>query len=320
MDPSDRETAGPIERHPGRRAREGLDIVNLLTVPEEADGQRLDRFTADQAREFPSRKAAYKAAKNERILLNGQPAPPHTRVRNGDTIAVRAPTALHAPLALPLEIHMQDESIAVITKPPGIPTSGNYARTVARALPANLTPSPRADALPAPHPVHRLDSPTGGLLLIAKTATAAMELGRQFEQRLVRKRYRAIVAGRMHPPEGALTTPVGNREAHTDYRVVAVTPSLSVGDLSLVDLFPKTGRTHQLRSQLADAGYPIIGDKTYHANRKVLRGKGLFLWAAGLTFIHPQTKQKIHCNTPEPPKFNAYIEREMRRAREKCET
>lgn len=299
--------------HPPPPAARPRDILSEWIVTDRAAGQRLDSAAVEYFNEFPSRKAAYKAAKKQRLLVNGEPAPPNTRLKPGDRVSVCPPEAPPEPLDMPLDVCFEDDVLAVVVKPPGIATSGNVARTIARALPANLTPSRRADALPAPHPVHRLDSPTGGLLLVAKTAEAAMALGQQFESRTVSKRYRAILVGRLTPETGTVTRDVHGRAAHTDYRVVAHSPSLSVDWLTLVDLFPHTGRTHQLRQHMAALGHPVLGDRTYGAGHKILRGKGLFLWAAELTFTHPESGRTVNCVVAPPPKFETYMTRERRR-------
>jgi RluA family pseudouridine synthase len=293
------------------------DILSEWIVDAESAGKRLDRTAAEHADEFPSRKAAYKAAKKQRLLVNGEPAAPNAILKTGDRVSVRSPEKPPDPLDLPLDVHFEDDILAVVTKPPGIPTSGNYARTLARALPANLSPSPRADTLPAPHPVHRLDSPTGGLLLVAKTAGAAMALGQQFETGTVTKRYRAILVGRLTPETDTIELELDGKPSHTDYRVVEYSRSLSVGWLTLVDLFPRTGRTHQLRQHMAGRGNPILGDRSYGKGHKILRGKGLFLWAVELTFTHPESGDAVTCITDAPPKFKTYIMREKRRYDEK---
>jgi 23S rRNA-/tRNA-specific pseudouridylate synthase len=88
---------------------------------------------------------------------------------------------------LKLEVLLQDEYLAIVNKPSGIPTSGNYFRTVENALPYNLSPSTQIDALPHPRPVHRLDNPTSGLLLIAKTRTAQTILSRDLQNKTNKK-------------------------------------------------------------------------------------------------------------------------------------
>jgi len=129
------------------------------------------------------------------------------------------------PLNINLEIIFEDEHIAVINKPAGIEVSGNKYYTIQNALVASIKPSIELDALKWPRPVHRLDMPTSGLLLVAKTATALMNIGQQFEKRLVQKKYLAIVAGNLSG-SGEIKSPIEDQEAQTQYRVVSNCHSL----------------------------------------------------------------------------------------------
>ena len=160
---------------------------------------------------------------------------------------------------LDLEVVWQDQWMAIVVKPPGIPVSGNCYRSVEKALPINISPSNVLDVLIAPRPVHRLDVPTGGLLLVAKSSQALINLSRQLQERAVRKRYRAIVTGRLEG-ENIITDLVDGRKAETVYRPIAYSRSLRTDWITTVDLIPKSGRTHQLRKHLSGIGHPIVGD------------------------------------------------------------
>ncbi|MCK5802360.1 MAG: RluA family pseudouridine synthase [Lentisphaeria bacterium] len=276
-----------------------------------APPSRLDLCALELFEEFPSKKSAYKAAKAGRILLDGEATSPNAPVAPGQTLTLLAPHDPPPVYDFPLTVLFEDESLAVIEKPPGIPVSGNYPRTVERALPANLQPSTAVDALPAPRPVHRLDAPTGGVLLTAKTASALANLSLQFEQREITKRYRAIVTGHLGG-DGTIQTAVDGRSALTEYRAVLHARSLTTGWTTTVDLEPHTGRMHQLRIHMASIGHPILGDQQ-HSEGKVLRGKGLFLWAVQIEFRHPDTAEQLCISVPEPPKFQAFRTREVRR-------
>lgn len=156
--------------------------------------------------------------------------------------------------------------------------------------------------------VHRIDKDTSGLLLVAKTPDCFLALQRQFKAREVKKRYVALVHGLLPKEEGRseINAPVGRlpwrrdrfgilaggREAKTFYEV---TGNFTKGEekYSLLSLFPKTGRTHQIRVHLKYLGYPIVSDPFY-AGRKTSRKDQkwcprLFLHASGITFKHPKT-------------------------------
>lgn len=287
-------------------------IIECQTVPPLQAGERLDGFAAAIFPQLASRKGALKLAKRGLLLVNGEPSEPHHRLQAGDDVTLLADLRPVVPVYnLPLEVVFEDDWLAVVDKPAGIPVSGNYVRTLERALPAHLSPSSQPDALPSPRPVHRLDSPTQGLLLVAKTAGALVELSRQFADRLVHKRYRALCLGRLEG-EGQIELAVDDRPAVTRYRAVLHTPSPTTEWITTVDLFPATGRTHQLRRHLAALGHPILGDQQYTPG-KVLRGKGLFLAALALRFSHPATHAVCGFELPEPAKFASFRARDERR-------
>ena len=208
----------------------------------------------------------------------------------------------------------EDDYLAVLKKPAGMLTSGNEFRTLFNALPFNLTPSTLPGAFVKPRPVHRLDRATSGLVLVAKTSASLLALGEGFAQRQIEKVYQAVVIG--HPPiEGEFRVPIDEKEAITGYVVMNTKPSLRNGYLSLLKLKPLTGRTHQLRIHLSGSGYPILGDKLYGEPGMVLRGKGLFLAATGLSFRHPATGEEISVEIEPPPKFVRFMESEEKRWR-----
>ena len=264
---------------------------------------------------LPSRKAVVKAIKRGGFTIDGAAASTGSWVSPGQVIEFLDPDTPAAPTySLRLRVLFEDEHVAVVEKPAGVVVNGNRFRTLEHALPYNLSASRERDALSAPRPVHRLDGPTGGLLLAAKTARAMVALGRQFEERAVDKRYRAVVMGQLEG-EGLIDAPVDGRQAVTAYRAVRGAPSLRSGRLTLLDLWPGTGRTHQLRRHLAGAGFPILGDAAYGPPGRVLRGKGLFLAAVELSFEHPLSGERLGFTMDDPPKFASLLEREERRWR-----
>ncbi len=176
--------------------------------------------------------------------------------------------------------------------------------------------------------VHRLDKETSGVLLIAKNPEAFVELQRQFKERIVKKTYVALAHGKVVPEEGEVNVPVGRlpwnrrqfgvvaggREAVTRYKVIRngrlSLPGGRQGNdnkkevVTLLELYPETGRTHQIRVHLKYLGYPIFADFLY-AGRKTQRDdrellSRVFLHAAKLSFIHPQKKEAVTFESPLP--------------------
>lgn len=169
--------------------------------------------------------------------------------------------------------------------------------------------------------VHRIDKETSGVLVIAKTPEAFGELQRQFKEREVEKKYVALVHGRVEPAEGVITANVGRlpwnrerfgvlpggREAETKYKVLSIKNQVLRGkreELSLLELHPKTGRTHQIRVHLKSINHPILGDEFY-AGRKTARADRrwsprLFLHASEILFTDPLSGQKINVKSELP--------------------
>lgn len=170
--------------------------------------------------------------------------------------------------------------------------------------------------------VHRIDKETSGILLIAKTPYIFHELQRQFKERRIKKTYLAVAHGAVVPAEGKISAPIarlpwnrerfgivpGGKDAVTTYKVLRVFNSGNQLDsrnvFSLVELYPETGRTHQLRVHLKYIGHPILGDCVY-AGRVVSRNDRkrvtrVMLHAWKLTFIHPESGKNIAIVAPIP--------------------
>ena len=184
-------------------------------------------------------------------------------------------------------------------------------------MPYNIKVSTEKDALKWAKPVHRLDNQTSGLLIVSKTQLAHINLGKQFENKLIRKKYVAIVIGKLIG-EGFITEPIENKPAKTEYKVIKTVESLKNKHLSLVELFPHTGRTHQLRIHLSGLGFPILGDKLYGKEDLVLKHKGLFLSAIKLSLKHPVKGGDLEIKVDMPNKFNTRLNNEQRRFLEKA--
>jgi len=254
-----------------------------------------------------------KAIKKGMVLIDGEVANTGRWVATGQQIQLidlALPPAKIYQFALP--VIYEDEAIAVINKPAGIVVSGNQHRTVQNALAYNLTVSTAPDAFRIAKPVHRLDHATSGLLLIAKTRKARVFLGEQLETRQIQKRYQAVVVGKMEE-SGLIEEPITGKASSTRFECIQTVRSLRDDYLSFVNLFPLTGRTHQLRIHLSSVEHAIVGDKLYGVAGKTLKGKGLFLCAVGLAFTHPTTKETLTIKINAPAKFTSFMERAQRR-------
>ncbi|DAZ97353.1 TPA: hypothetical protein N0F65_010787 [Lagenidium giganteum] len=241
-----------------------------------------------------------------------------------------------------LRVVFENDSLAVVMKPPGVHVKGRGPRTLESALPRLLrrrtVDGGREDELPVPHAVHRLDYRVGGVLLVAKRRQAEVMLGAQFERHQVIKHYRALVVGRLQldeqdeAPCGGLSTAIPTVESAspvrfistdidgktscTALRIVDYSRSASYEWLTTVDLWPLTGRKHQLRLHLARVGHPIVGDDLYHIHvgehthqahikAPVVRGVGLFLTAIGVAFDDEHGNRRSFA-VAEPPKYDRF--------------
>jgi len=159
--------------------------------------------------------------------------------------------------------------------------------------------------------VHRLDKPTSGVILVAKTSDVFFALQKQFADREIEKVYVALVHGKLKDTEGSINQKIGRlpwnrvrfgvfeggREALTNYKVLS-----SNSDYSFLELYPKTGRTHQLRVHLKHIGHPIVGDHLYAGKKlykeDIQKFSGLMLHAKEISFTHPITKERMRLEAP----------------------
>lgn len=281
-------------------------ILETNIVTPDAENERLYdyAFIAFQ-KIIPSRKGIKKAIKNKCILVDGEVGASGWKLRAGQRLDLLSDhSKIPKVYELPLEVLYEDEQVAVIHKPAGIVVSGNFFRTVYNALGYNLNKSKQLDALPYPTPCHRLDKSTSGCLLIAKTKTAQINIGKQFVSKSIQKNYLAIVHGDLDE-EGEITSDINNQIAQTKYSVPEKVISKSGEVYSVVKLSPLTGRTHQLRIHLSSIGHPILGDKLYGKEGNILLHKGLFLFAIAISFI--SNNDAIHVKTSTPLKFQRIL-------------
>ena len=150
--------------------------------------------------------------------------------------------------------------------------------------------------------MHRLDNPTSGLLLVAKTKNVQVKLNQDFEEKNIRKSYLAIVSGEI-PSTGTFNSPIEGKTAATKFQLKK-TFQKNDKTYSLVELFPITGRTHQIRIHLSKNGNPIVGDEVYGSSENA---KGILLAAHSLAFTHPSTKKSLHFENTFPKKFEKFI-------------
>jgi 23S rRNA pseudouridine1911/1915/1917 synthase len=287
--------------------------TETLTVPAEAAGQRLDRFLARALAVDVDRARALVASGSVRI--RGKTCSVHRKLFGGEEIAV----ARRAPRPPPAQAQAQsqagpalavlhdDADCLVVAKPPGLPVEGARPGAPSVVAAASRLGAFDVDGRAAPGLPHRLDRDASGCLLLARTDRALAALRGAFEEGTVEKEYLALVRG--EPPErGALDTPYGRspkdprrfttrvasaRRARLSFEVVE-----RLGGAALLRVVLDTGRTHQIRVQLAEAGFPVLGDAVYGVRAAIIARQALH--AARLAFPPPSGGARVEVRAPLP--------------------
>lgn len=280
-----------------------MPSIESHIVPQLATPVRLQEYGVGIFDATATKSALKKVLKKRYIKVNNVVANTATFIRGGECIRLSIPEDVSPKkkLIFPLEVLFEDEYMAVIHKPAGILVSGNSFKTIANALVQNVKRSQLPDAA-RPQPVHRLDYATTGLLLVGKTSSSIRALNKLFEDKAVQKSYYAIAIGEMDK-SGKIISEVDGKKSQSNYILSKSVPSVRFGQLNLVELEPETGRRHQLRKHLSSIGNPILGDKEYGIENLILNGKGLYLHAYSLKFIHPFTHKEIHLKDDLPQRF-----------------
>ncbi len=275
--------------------------------------KRLDLFLVNRERDM-SRSALQRLIELGRIRINDQVVKASHKIKPGDRITMDVPKPEPLSMkgeAIPLEVLFEDESLLVLEKPSGIvvhPAPGNWTGTLVNALLHHFQTSggtmSAIGGKERPGLVHRLDKETSGVMVIAKTDTAHRALAAQFKLHTITRVYEALVWGVPKKGRGLIELAIGRDvKDRKTYSSRTTSPKESVTEYVVdcrygkvaahVLLYPRTGRTHQLRVHLTSLGHPILGDHTY-GGRKVCTVDGVeiprvMLHARTLGFTHPVT-------------------------------
>jgi 23S rRNA pseudouridine1911/1915/1917 synthase len=286
-----------------------------------ADGEaRLDKYVCAQHPEL-SRTRVQKLIAAGNITVNGRPAKPGLRLSPGDEIDITIPPTPPQelkPEAIPLKIIYEDDDLFAVDKPAGLtvhPAPGHPGHTLVNAILAHFPHLADIGDSLRPGVVHRLDKDTSGVMLVAKNSAAQANLSKQFKSHSVTKAYLALVKGKLEPESGIIEADIGRdprnrkkmavvaqgREARTEYRVVKY-----IGNYTLLEIMPETGRTHQIRVHLAAIGFPVVGDKVYGVKSKYLVRQ--FLHASRLGFKLPSTGEYVEFESELPEDLQKALE------------
>jgi 23S rRNA pseudouridine1911/1915/1917 synthase len=313
--------------------------VAEITVPEDAEGTRLDRFLAKQWPDY-SRTLLASLVRDGHVEVKGlSPAKvkPALKLEAGWELRIERPALGEPELEpenIPLDVLYEDDWIVVINKPADLavhPPRAGRGGTLANALLFHFKQLSRTDPI-RPGIVHRLDADTSGVIVCAKNESAHFKLAAQFEKRTVEKKYVAIIRGRMRESTGVIDMPIARHPDH--YEMQRVHPSgkpavtgwevlEAFKRFSLLSLKPESGRTHQLRVHLAAINHPIVGDRLYSKRPPLtlseVAGKQpdpgeppliarQALHAASLTIEHPATGERRTFEAPMPDDMQRTLE------------
>lgn len=321
-------------------------------------GRRLDKYLSGRLGKVVSRTTLQGYIREGMVTVNGRSVKPSYVIRTADVIDLLIPESKPKeipPEPIPLDVVYEDDDMLAINKQADIivhPARGNWTGTLVNALAyyfnknwRDISELPTSGEVFRPGIVHRLDRDTTGIMLVAKTELALWRLGRQFELRKIHKTYTAIVHGLLDRDEDIIDAPIGKhpriRERHAVHRrtgkpspsttkdaITRYKVSERIGPVgatnstfTLVELFPRTGRTHQLRVHMSFIGHPIVGDKIYGGGpiyRSQLEGNTdratgplitrQALHATTIEFRHPRTQNLTKLQAPLPKDFTDTLE------------
>jgi 23S rRNA pseudouridine1911/1915/1917 synthase len=324
------------ERSLPSQERRGKGRPNItITVPDDGEGIRLDRFLASVLAAH-SRSQIQRLIRDGHVRLAGREAKSNQPVKAGQAISVDLPEPIEAaprPEALPLEIVYQDQDLIVVDKPAGMvvhPAAGHATGTLVNALLHHVADLSGIGGEKRPGIVHRLDRGTSGLMVVAKNDAAHEELSRQFHDREVEKEYVALVWGvvhagrridaaigrdpanrkkmsaRLNARRGGTEQPARHRRSRE--AVTRIIRAEQLHALTLVHVAIHTGRTHQIRVHLSAIGHPVVGDSLYGGLHRRVPGDlravthldRPFLHAARLVFKHPRDGRRMEFTSDLP--------------------
>jgi 23S rRNA pseudouridine1911/1915/1917 synthase len=311
--------------------------VTSITVPEDADGLRLDRFLVSVLPER-SRSQIQRLIKDGHVLVAGRGAKANQAMKTGQAVSLDVPEPVD-PVpqaeALPLPILYQDADLIVVDKPAGMvvhPAAGHERGTLVNALLHHVDDLSGIGGEKRPGIVHRLDRGTSGLMVVAKNDRAHEELARQFHDREVEKEYTALVWGEVMAGR-RIDAPIGRDPGNRKKMSAAAAPSKRMRRtraavtrivraehfgpaLTLAQVAIHTGRTHQIRVHLSDIGHAIVGDSLYGGVHRRVPGdlravthlERPFLHAARLAFMHPSEARRMEFTSPLPADLQVILD------------
>ena len=299
------------------------DVLTHTVRADEAGG-RVDVLIAEVGM-LPSRALVQKLIERNCVRVNGQTVTKRYKPRGGDRITIEVPPIESPELIaedIKLDVRLESDGLIVLSKPAGMvvhPAHGHWSGTLVHALLAHSPDLGTLSGEERPGIVHRLDKDTSGLMLVAKNDDVQRALQSAIKQRLVDRRYIALVHGRVVPDSGLIDAPIGrnakdprkmwvsdaagSRQAVTSFRTLERFEAGAYDDgYTLVECKLQTGRTHQIRVHMAYIKHPVVGDQLYGRCR-AKEDLGLdrqFLHSYAIALDNPVTGERISLVDPLP--------------------
>ncbi len=309
-------------------------MIRTITVPDDSESVRLDRFLASMLPEH-SRSQIQRLIKEGHVQVAAKAAKANQSVKTGQAVTIDIPEPtdpIPQAEALPLPILYQDKDLIVVDKPAGMvvhPAAGHETGTLVNALLHHVDDLSGIGGEKRPGIVHRLDRGTSGLMVVAKNDAAHEELARQFHDREVEKEYLALVWGEVMAGR-RIDAPIGRdpndrkkmsaaslRVRRSRSAVTRIVRAEHFGPaLTLAQVAIHTGRTHQIRVHLSEIGHPIVGDAVYGGVHRRVPGdlrmlthlERPFLHAAHLVFKHPEDGRTMDFTSALPADLQTVLD------------
>ena len=310
---------------------EPSQVKNIMEIPLEFAGQRADVFLSGFLTDL-SRSSIKKHIERGNILIDRKTFKPSKIISGGESLSVNIPPPEPCGVKgeeIDIEVLHEDRDMIVVNKPAGMvvhPGAGVTGGTLVNALVHMCEDLSGIGGEMRPGIVHRLDKETSGIMVVAKNDRAHKSLSEQFKSRETEKEYAAVVSGEMKKSSGVFSSPIGRspsnrikmsssskaaRDAETRWEVVE-----RLGGATLVSVWPKTGRTHQIRVHFSENGFPVLADKVYGGKKSRPRNSGTVgslikrhaLHAKSLGFTHPATGKRIEFSAGIPEDMISVID------------
>ena len=311
-------------------------------IDKKNNGKRLDVFLSKEIKNL-TRSYIKKLIEQNDVKLNEIiSSSPSTKIKTNDKIIINVVEKENfeiVPNNIKLEIVYEDKDLLIINKPKGMvvhPGAGNYKNTLVNALmykyKNNLSD---VNGSSRPGIVHRIDKETSGLLVVAKNNFSHSNLGKQFSDHSIKRKYQCLIWGVIRPLNGRIETlisrnkknrqlmtvsDINGKRAVTNYKTIKVFDIKNIPKISLIECELETGRTHQIRVHLKYKGTSLLGDKQYGKKNikfkkidkdffnKLSKLNGQALHAQTLEFIHPTKKKWVSFNSKLPIDFKKTLD------------